>query len=118
MRKSKTVGIIATCIFFLGIISAANAENWVDTKMASQIDVDSIKRGANGLVFYNMKNRDYDEDVDTGERTSKWGTSREHAYDCEKGIDYYDVDKLSDGTKIKPNTMGSSLMEFVCSRVR
>ena len=108
MRKIVIELTVGICLFLN--ISAARAENWVDTGHRSLIDVDSIRKAADGLVYYRSRDTLYKE----------YGTST-LAQDCQKGISYYSTTGpkwKSEGVKITPNTMGSVLLNFVCSRVR
>ncbi len=108
MRKVGGTLTVAACLFLN--ISAAHAAKWVNTGHNILIDVDSIRKAADGLVYYN----------DLSELYPELGPST-RAYDCQKGISYYsltDPNWKSKGNKIMPGTMGNELLKFVCSRVR
>lgn len=96
----------------LALAPLARAENWVDTGHAIEIDVDSIRQEADGLVYYYERNK-YD--------TERAPTRA--AVDCRNGVSYssyaleYEADWRSKGTKVIPGTMGEVLFKFVCDRV-
>lgn len=101
IRAGLTVGI---CLFF--IMSMAHARNWVSAENGETIvDVDSIRKGTDGLVYYEY----IFEDI--------YLTA---AYDCKNGIEYdmADDDWRSKGVKTRPNSGSYYVMKFVCSRVR
>jgi hypothetical protein len=107
------------CGCLLGIIPAVRAENWVDTKHEILIDVDSIHQKPDGLVYYRLKYRTYDENDNR-----VWSSAKTAAYDCEKRLGYSsylmseDPKWKSKGEKVIPGTMGEVLLDFVCSRVK
>lgn len=108
MRKIIGGLTVAACLFLS--VSAAYAAKWVSTGHNILIDVDSIRKAADGLVYYSDRDEIYPE----------FGSSA-RAYDCQRGISYYslsDANWKSKGSKILPDTMGSELLKFVCSRVR
>ncbi|MEK6699702.1 MAG: hypothetical protein AABZ10_11760 [Nitrospirota bacterium] len=61
MKTGKIATTLAAGICLFWIVSAAHAENWVDTGHETLIDVDSIRKDADGLVYYTQKTRTYDE---------------------------------------------------------
>ncbi len=108
--KLASLTFFGACLLFAA--APANAENWVDTKHLNFIDVDSIKRGPDGLVYYRERGKDAK------------GAGMTGAYDCKKNIAYFPStialapNWKSQGVPTKPGTMGAELQKFVCSRVR
>ena len=87
-------------------VSVVRAEKWEDTGHGSLIDVDSIRKAADGVVYYNQRRK---------------GSDSKYAFDCKNSISYYSVtgpNWKSSGSAVKPGTMGGELMNFVCSHVR
>jgi len=97
----------------MALAGGARAENWVDTRHVTYVDVDSFQRGADGLIYYLEKDK-YGDDP----------TPRRAAVDCVRRLAYsaYDLEYTSDwrskGRGVSPGTMGQELLDFVCSRVR
>lgn len=96
--------------------SSAGATNWVDTGHAILIDVDSIRKGPDGLVYHLEKQKySYDDEAPT---------PLEAADDCTRSVSYsgyslkYEADWRSKGVKVIPNTMGAALLDFVCDRAK
>ena len=118
MSLSKTAAILAISSCLPLVTSLAHADNWVDTGHDVLIDVDSIRKDADGLTYYAEKTKTYDEDDNR-----VWTKARKAAYDCRKGLAYssysleYEPDWRAKGAKMKPGTMGGVLLDFVCSRV-
>jgi hypothetical protein len=106
------LGSLAIGVGLLLAIGPAQAEKWVDTKLLNFIDVDSIKKGPDGLVYYRERGKDAK------------GAGLMGAYDCAKNIAYSpEAIALLDnwktkGEPVKPGTVGAGLQQFVCSRVR
>jgi hypothetical protein len=98
-------------------IVGVHAENWQDTRHVTLIDVDSIRKEADGLVYF-MEKQKYHNDED--------GPNTPHmaAVDCVKRVSYsaysleYESDWRSKGRPVIPGTMGAELLDFVCSRVK
>ena len=102
--------LIAGCLSALG--PGAQAETWADTRHVTLVDVDSIHRGPDGLVYYRERDK-YGDD-----RTPRTG-----AYDCVKRLGYSSYrmdlpDWRTKGDAVLPGTMGQALLDFVCSRVK
>lgn len=105
--KIRVRGIMAgICLF--GISSAAHAVNFVDVSTTAKnhaVDVDSIRKGDDGLVYFTEKNPmgQFDEAVNCQERI---------LYTVRSG------DWRSKGRKIVPRSYGALLADFVCSQAR
>ncbi len=87
-------------------VSIVRAEKWENTGHGSQIDVDSIRKAADGVVYYNQRRN---------------GSDSKYAFDCKNGISYSSItgpNWKSSGIAVKSGTMGGELKNFVCSRVR
>jgi len=101
------------------VMSAAGskAENWQDTHHVTFIDVDSIHKEADGLVYF-MEKAKYHSDEDGPNEP------RKAAVDCVKRVSYsaysieYESDWRAKGQSVKPGTMGAELLDFVCSRLK
>lgn len=95
----------------------ARAEEWQDTHHVTLIDVDSIHRDADGLVYFLEKDK-YPFDAETP------NDPRRAAVDCVNRVSYsaysiaYESDWRSKGQSVKAGTMGAELLDFVCSRVK
>lgn len=94
---------IAVAIFLLAAASTAQAENYVEVVDASgkpiknhTVDVDSIRKDADGFVYFTQK--------------TPMGQS-DSAIDCQKRTWKYD------GSAVVPGSYGAALADFVCSRV-
>lgn len=107
---------ISMLLALLGAVflsSQALAETWVDTGHVTYIDVDSIQRGPDGLIYYMQKYK-YHPDF----------PPQRAAVDCVRRLAYssYDLEYTpgwrSLGKPVSPVTMGEELLDFVCSRVR
>lgn len=100
-------------VVLMALAGGARAETWVDTRHVTYVDVDSFKRGADGLIYYLEKDK-YGDDP----------SPRQAAVDCVQRLDYssydlkYSPDWRSRGKAVMPGTMGQVLLDFVCSRVR
>jgi len=98
-------------------IVGAKAENWQDTRHVTLIDVDSIRKDADGLVYFMEKQKYHDEENGPN-------TPHRAAVDCVKRVAYsaysieYESDWRSKGRPVIPGTMGAELLDFVCSRVK
>ena len=98
-------------------LAGARAEDWQDTRHVTLIDVDSIRKGADGLVYF-MEKQKYHNDEDGP------NTPQRAAVDCVKRVAYsaysleYESDWRSKGRPVIPGTMGAELLDFVCSRVK
>ena len=110
-------------VLFLAAVFAvssagAKAENWQDTRHTTLIDVDSIHRESDGLVYFMEKNKYHDEDEDGP------NSPRKAAVDCLRRVSYsaysieYESDWRAKGQPVNPGTMGAELLDFVCSRVK
>jgi hypothetical protein len=105
--------------FLLCLPGLVNAENWVDTKHKILIDVDSIRKDKDGLVYYSLKHwyDGYDDEP------SGWDPARTGAVDCTKRETFrYSKIPGSDwrlrGRKVVPGSMGEQLLDFVCKRLK
>jgi hypothetical protein len=98
-----TVGV---CLFF--IIPAAHATNWVELGAGFVVDLDSIRKGTDGLVYYTF----IDEEMLMDPVAA--------AFDCKNGVEFDldDPDWRSNGVKVKPKSRYAAIMEIVCSRAR
>jgi len=109
-RSTKVIAVFLLC--FIGIISNASAENWVrvvsnpggDPSFVD-IDTDSIRKGDDGLVYFNPQ-----EDL---------GVSPS-AVDCQQRL-YYVIgdgswDWKNDPYPIEPGSDTAKEADFVCSR--
>ena len=98
-------------------LAGARAEDWQDTHHVTLIDVDSIRKDADGLVYF-MEKEKYHHDEDGP------NTPRKAAVDCVNRVSYsaysieYESDWRSKGQAVIPDTMGAELLDFVCSRVK
>ena len=112
----KTILMGSTLGVFLFLNPPAQAETWADTGHTTLIDVDSIRKKPDGLIYYNERQKYPDDPADNSAQTG--------AYDCVKGIFYspysieYKKNWRSIGAKTNPGTMGEALQTFVCSRVK
>jgi hypothetical protein len=98
----------------LAVAPLALAENWVAVGTHSEVDVDSIHKADDGFVHY------MDRDPPRTDDATAQRQSYEEAFDCVNKISYVGLDEAdwqSKGTAVKPDTHGSSLMDFVCSHV-
>ena len=98
----------------LAVAPLALAENWVAVGTHSEVDVDSIHQADDGFVHY------MDRDPPRTDDATAQRQSYEEAFDCVNKISYVGLDEAdwqSKGTAVKPDTHGSSLMDFVCSHV-
>lgn len=109
MKAIKLVIEVMSGICLFLTISAGHAENWVRVGPAPDynlIDVDSFRRGNDGLVYYKLKE-------EKGIYTM--------AVDCQKHIIYEvggNPDWRSNGSEIRPGTTGVKESDFICSRAR
>ena len=101
----KTRIAMGICLFV--IISSAHAVNFVDTTTMKDhaVDVDSIRRGDDSLVYFTEKTAMGLYDM---------------AVDCQKRISYNTgrPDWKSHGSKVTPGSYGATVANFVCSRAR
>lgn len=116
MRMLHPIKLAGVALMFLAFAQSAFATNWVDTGHAILIDVDSIHKGSDGLVYHLEKQKpSYDDGAPT---------PLEAASDCVRRISYsgyslkYQADWRSRGEPVMPGTMGAVLLDFVCSRVK
>lgn len=109
-------------IVFLAAVFAlssagARAEDWQDTRHTTLIDVDSIHKESDGLVYFMEKNKYHHEEDGPN-------TPRQAAVDCLRRVSYsaysiqYESDWRTKGHPVIPGTMGAELLDFVCSRVK
>lgn len=95
----------------------AKAEDWQDTHHITLIDVDSIHRESDGLVYF-MEMRKFHNEEDGP------NTPHKAAVDCVRHVSYsaysieYESDWRTKGQPVNPGTMGMELLDFVCSRVK
>lgn len=118
MTPSRSIFVVPFLAAVFALSSAsAEAENWQDTHHVTLIDVDSIHKEADGLVYFMEKDKYHDEE--TGPNTP-----RRAAVDCVNRVSYsaysieYEGDWRAKGQKVNPGTMGAELLDFVCSRVK
>jgi hypothetical protein len=104
--KIATVMTVGICLVFP--FSAALATNWVELGAGFKVDMDSIRKGTDGLVYYTFIDEEMLMDP------------VEAAFDCRKGVEFdlEDPDWRSNGVKVKPRSRYAAIMEIVCSRVR
>lgn len=116
------IPLFVAVLMFLG--PALAAEKWVDTKHAVLIDVDSIKKAKDGLVYYDQKIRSYDMDKDGNPAGASWGRKGKAAVDCDARLSFstyhieYEPNWRTKGVKVIPGTMGEALFDFVCTRLK
>lgn len=116
MRKLHSTKVAGVALMVFVFAPSAFATNWVDTGHAILIDVDSIRKGPDGLI-YHLEKRKYSSD-------DQAPTPLEAASDCVKRISYsgyslkYQADWRSRGEPVMPGTMGAVLLDFVCDRVK
>jgi len=108
--------VAGLCFFWMAL--PAHAEKWVSVfnddknEMFADVDVDSIRKGDDGLVYFNDR-------TDIGSNAA--------AVDCQKRI-LYKVDGYmgekenpnwkSKGNKVVPDSNGSKILDFVCSHAK
>lgn len=116
MRKLHPMKVAAAALMVFAFTPSAFATNWVDTGHAILIDVDSIRKGPDGLIYHLEKEKySFDDQAPT---------ALEAATDCVKRISYsgysvkYQTDWRSRGAQVIPGTMGAALLDFVCERVK
>ena len=118
-----THGVLFVAVLFV-LAPASRAEKWVDTGHAVLIDVDSIKKDKDGLVYYFEKRRSYDMDNDGNPAGTSWGKKSKAAMDCDARLSFssyaieYEADWRAKGATVIKGTMGEVLFDFVCSRVK
>ena len=121
----NTIRLVVITAIGLGLIASsprAHAENWTDTGHDLLIDVDSIHKQKDGLVYYYEKQRSHDMDDNGYPAGSHWGDAEKAAVDCGKRLSYssysieYEKNWRSKGLPAAPGTMGGVLLDFVCSR--
>ena len=116
MRKLRPLKVARVALMVFAFAPSAFATNWVDTGHAILIDVDSIRKGPDGLI-YHLEKQKYSSDDEAP-------TPLEAASDCVKRISYsgyslkYQSDWRSRGRPVVPGTMGAVLLDFVCDRVK
>lgn len=116
MRKGNSFSVLTAAMLSLVFVESAAAMDWVDTGHAILIDVDSIRQGADGLIYHLEKPKPsyFDEDP----------TPLEAASDCVNRIAYsgyslkYEANWRTRGQPVLPGTMGAVLLDFVCDRVK
>lgn len=111
-RRNKLWPLVT--LTFLAVTPLALAENWQAVGTHSEVDVDSIHKADDGFVHY------MDRDPPRADDATATRRSYEEAFDCENKVSYVGLDEAdwqSKGTAVKPDTHGSSLMDFVCSHV-
>lgn len=116
MKPGRLVCTVSACAMLLAGVTPALAENWVDTRHALLIDVDSIHRESDGLTYYLVK-RKYSSDDDQPR-------AQKAAVDCAARLAYssysieYQPDWRAKGERVISGTMGEELLDFVCERAR
>ncbi len=111
----RAVLFLATALLMSG--GGAKAENWQDTRHTTLIDVDSIHKKADGLVYFMEKNKYHSDEDGPNE-------PRQAAVDCVRRVSYsaysieYESDWRSKGQSVISGTMGEQLLDFVCSRLK
>lgn len=108
MRLSLS-SIIATLAL---TATAAHAENWVvvvDEEIGASVDVDSIRRGSDGLVYFTVE---YSEKSDAAVNceTATAYTLKLYVMD---GYDY--PNWRNEGRAIVPDSVGGAVYEYVCA---
>ena len=62
MTKRSRLALRIACIAAaMALPAAAKAENWVDTRHVTEVDVDSIHTEGDGLTYF-MERRKYDDE--------------------------------------------------------
>jgi len=114
MKTATMTALISICLLLS--FSATNAEKWINTGMEGRVDVDSIQKNADGLVYFNKEIKSEDEN-------GPFSYAGKSAFDCVNGLSYPEylmvmnpTDWKSKGIKVNPGTIGTDLMNFVCSR--
>jgi hypothetical protein len=110
--KKLTIAVGISALLWSGL---AGAENWVtvfddeQAEISGSVDKDSIRRGADNLVYY----------------TSNGADKADKAADCKNriaftlklyvmnGIDYPDWRK--DGRPVVPGSVGDAMLQFACA---
>ena len=92
--------------------TAAHAENWVvvvDEEIGASVDVDSIRRGSDGLVYFTVE---YSEKSDAAVNceTATAYTLKLYVMD---GYDY--PNWRNEGRAIVPDSVGRAVYEYVCA---
>ncbi len=114
-HRCRAVLLLATAFIMSG--TGAKAENWQDTRHVTLIDVDSIHKEADGLVYFMEKDKFHSDEDGPNE-------PRKAAVDCVKRVSYsaysieYESDWRAKGQSVNPGTMGAALLDFVCSRLK
>ena len=108
MRLSLS-SIIATLAL---TATAAHAENWVvvvDEEIGASVDVDSIRRGSDGLVYFTVE---YSEKSDAAVNceTATAYTLKLYVMD---GYDY--PNWRNEGRAIVPDSVGGAVYKYVCA---
>ncbi len=86
-------------------------ENWIDTNYHILIDVASIRKGDDGLVYFNHRDKDPDA----------LPMKRAFAFDCAKGLIYdsmFGDEWKSKGIPVTEGTPGEAWKTFVCLRMQ
>ncbi|MEQ1610384.1 MAG: hypothetical protein ABL956_15670 [Hyphomonadaceae bacterium] len=116
MRMPHPMKVAGVALMVFAVAPSAFATNWVDTGHAILIDVDSIRKGPDGLIYHLEKQTYSSDDLAL--------PPLEAATDCVKRISYsgyslkYQADWRSRGEPVMPGTMGAALLDFVCDRVK
>ena len=101
----------------VGFAGAARAETWVDAGHTTEVDVDSIKKDADGIVTYMQRDK-YGDDLNDPIAPGR------AAVDCTKRLAYSrsliesNPDWRKKGVKVHAGSMGEELLAFVCARVK
>ena len=114
MNQSRQLLLPTLALLLFAGAQSARAENWVAVGTHSEVDTDSIHKADDGFVHY------LERDPVTTEDSVVTATSYEEAFDCSNMISYVGLDEAdwqTKGSPVNPNTHGSTLMDFVCSRV-
>jgi hypothetical protein len=108
MKAGKLITGMTVGICLYSIVSAVHATDWVELGAGFSVDMDSIRKGTDGLVYFTFIDQEMLMDPVTA------------AFDCQKGLEFDldDPDWRSNGVKVKPRSRYAAIMEIVCSRAR
>ncbi len=112
MKPSRRILLLLALPLFASS-PAALAETWVAVGTHSEVDTDSIHRTEDGLVHY------MERDPPKADAPDAARQAYEEAFDCQNMISFVGLDEAdwkAQGRAVNPNTHGSDLMDFVCSR--
>ncbi|HUF23928.1 MAG TPA: hypothetical protein VMN81_07375 [Vicinamibacterales bacterium] len=98
------------CLWLLWSVGGGAAQKWVDTGLHVLVDLDSIRRDADGLVHFTQRILDMRKNP-LPPKTS--------AYDCAKRVEYTSTANpgwRSQGFEVTPTSRGEELLVYVCAR--